>query len=183
MPLPEKLPDKYQDVDHTRYDTIPNMTRAELLEMSELALARQDAHSATRWKDAALQHARDEEIAASAARMDDMLQAHPMPPPGGILEPAAALPWQGDSEWQSLRATFDKAKAKTDALQDHDPEKVKLMGKQADAWDALREREASIKEDLGEIGAFTEQDQRVLDAQRQLEIKAEKVARQFEVRP
>ena len=179
MPLPKKLPDKYQDIDHTRYDTASTMSRAELVEMAELSYQRGDMDARATWQAFAMEAARAEELTESAKRMDEMLKPHAMPPPGRIMDAPAPYPWQSDSEWLSLRAAFDKAKAAADAVGDYDPEQVELRNVQSDAWDALSEREASIKEDLGEIGVWTEQDERVMAAQRQLEIKAEKVARQF----
>jgi hypothetical protein len=178
MPLPKRQTDQYQDIDHTRYDTIDEMTRSELLEMSELALARGDMDARAVWQEAALSNARAEETKVAAERFARIVEPKPMPPHGvPILEPMTES-WQGDTEYRRLQDEWRMAQAKADGTQDGSPDKFDLETAAATARAAANEREQTIKADMTLDGLWSESKQRSVDAQAGLAEKAAQIAQQ-----
>ncbi len=175
MPLPGPAPDRYKDVDCRNFTTVGRMTRAEMLEMAELSQARGDAEARDRWKAEAVQNARDEEIKSEAARFKRMAEPKLMPPSGPILAPMTAE-WGGDIEFKELQDKYCKAQAASDAGQGLGSQTFELEAAAATARAALVAREETIKGELVEQGAWSESDDRRVEAEKSLNEKSQKIA-------
>ena len=180
-PLPTRKPDPYAEVATDNFDTVHELTTAQMLELSDLAARRSEPENASRWKTEAVESARRDEVREEAKRMGDLMTPKPMPPPGQILDNPATLPWQGDSQYRELADQVARAQdTLTAAEANSDYETVnKAQSNLAIARDQMNAREQAIKDSLSASGAWTEQDQRTLDAQRSLNEKSAAVAKQL----
>ena len=178
MALPKRQADRYENVDHARFDTAGKMSRAELVEMADLAYRRGDMAARAVWQGFAIERARHDELVESGKVMKAMLEPKPMSAPGPIVEAVGPEPWAGDPVYKKLKAKHAEAKAAVEAGR-AGLDILALRNAEADASDAVKRRENEIRSELSAAGLFTEQDERVLDAQRSLAEKAAKLGELF----
>ncbi len=180
MALPKKQADKYENVDVMNFSTADKMSREELITMGEIASSRGESNAALRWKAAASERVRVEDNKQNVDQMLDAFTPKPVPPPGRILEPEGAAPWESDSEFKKLKRAYTKAKKTVDESRDADWQLTEKRNDLANAHDAMKSREHDLRAELSASGAFTEQDQRVLDATESMASKGAQVAALFD---
>ena len=178
--LPQKQGDPFGHVDVAAFDRAPEMDVAQLLTMADIAVSRGDQRASLRWKSMATERTiHDASVDARSDIMESFRPKAGMPEPGSkIVAPQVDTPWQQDSEFirlQNLVAIAnEKAElAKTPAAQ------LEANAALATAQADLRDRETAVKQAAFDSGAWTEADQRRIDAVGSLEAKAQQVAAQI----
>ena len=147
--------------------------------MASLAYDRGDTKVAAAWKMHAVQSQQREANAEAGAKVTQMFAPKYVPPPGQILGSEPDTPYSRDEEYRRLDTQYREHQAALEGMSATAPSFNEVSGK-AQVLEAKRDaRRDELVEAAQNAGLWSEQNQRVLDAQDSLRSKSDAVARMF----